>query len=1450
MQGQLFTTDFLLRGIVDAPAWREVDAADYETFRAALTRVFASRTAQSELNEAQTEDEIVKPILNALGFADAWLPQVNIGKKGREDVPDYLVFADAQRKADALTRGEAERPRLGLAVVEAKRWLRELDRRDEAGSTSANLKPRDFGAPSSQMLRYLSRIDVASDRAVKWGMLTNGAVWRLYWQDARSRSEEFLELNIAAALNVSGVHSELGAPDAEHTVKLFFVLFGRSAFLPQAWDTGNRTLHAIALGEARGYEEKVSAKLGERVFKEVFPQLANALALSDLEKKKDKQGNYTRAYLDEVREAALVLLYRLLFVLYAEDRRLLPAHDPRYKPYSLTDLRDEIADAIDKSKVLSTRAKNYWNRLNGLFEIIALGDDQVGMPAYNGGLFERARAPLLARIGVPDSAMAAVIDALSRRIEQIDRPRINYRDLSVAHLGGIYERLLEYSLVNEDGALVARPASFARKVSGSYYTHDDPVGLILDEAVGRLVAEKNDAAARLIDSYAKRKTINDPQWQAIDAADPASEILELKICDPAMGSGHFLVALVDWLASRVLEAIAATEERVNEQIWALHLADAGRPYVSPVVNRIADVRKRIKAAGIEHGWALDERQLDDRHIVRRMILKRVIFGVDKNPMAVELAKVALWLHTFTVGAPLSFLDHHLKCGDSLHGEKLDSVRAGMQALGVLFQDAELSRLDLAAKSLDQVADLTDTSIAEAHESKSLADEAAAQVAPIHALLSFWRALRWLVPGWPTNRLPKIKDETQRAAIAELFSGRYNLAAVAMNGAVEGESAAIVALNVLLAQARALAERETFFHWWTEFPTVWRNGSGADGGFDAVIGNPPWDRIKLQEVEWFAERKPEIAMQARAADRKLLIEKEHKRRTPLWADFVQASSSAEATGRVVRESGEYPLLSGGDVNLYSLFVERAAALVRGNSIVGLLTPSGIAADKGASEFFRSITSPPSNDLFDESRTRLAALYDFENRGNPGGSYFPDVDSRFKFCAFIFGGEQRRFDAARCAFFLHSLDELNDPDRVLNLSANDFTRVNPNTGAAPIFRTQRDAELTSRIYSANPVLVRHEIDAKGRVIAEHKAWPVRYATMFHMTNDSDKFITRAELEKTGWKPAPLNRWTRPAPLPKRGKLEVGAALTAALAVPLYEGKMVQMFDHRAADVVMNVENLARPAQQLPVDDGSKRQFDRFPMPQYWMRSDDVTKQRAANWSLAFKSISSPTNVRTMIASVIPQSGVGNSMALFAWENPLEEAQHAPLLMANMCSFVLDFVLRQKVQGQNLNWFIVEQLPVIAPDRFNLPMVSFAEDPEPLVGASTGSVRTVVGMGQAGRPETIADFIRAEVLALTYTAHDMAPFARDMGYVDGSGELRPPFMWDAEDRAHRMARLDAIFMRLYGLSEDDAGYVLSTFPIVKKQDEAAHGNYRTRDLIVAYMRRLIAGTLTHQPIVLLGQ
>ena len=1388
MQGQLFSHDFLTSGIVKTAPWHALDQPGLDAFSTQLRRIYGVLAIDSALNEAQTESELIEPVLAALGWEH--LPQINMSESGREDVPDFLLFADAAAKARALAESSDDRRvRHGVALLEAKSWLRVLDR-SEPGLTGTR-KPRDFGAPSSQMLRYLSRADVMSDRAIKWGMLTNGAVWRLYWQDARSRAEDFFEIDLAALLGIAGAQASLDSYAPDHGLKLFYLLFGRAAFLPQHWDAEFRTYHAIALSEARRYEEAVSQSLGQRVFDEVFPALANALAASDLAAEKTTRGQYSRAYLDEVREATLVLLYRMLFVLYAEDRALLPIHDPRYRDYSLRVIRYDIADKRDKGGVFSSTAGNYWARLTELFVIISDGDDAVGMPAYNGGLFERARAPLLARVRVADAKLAPVVDALARRTEDLLRPPINYRDLSVSHLGGIYERLLEYSLADEGGTLLARPASFARKVSGSYYTHDDLVRLILNQSVGRLVDERTTTLEHLLDTYAKRKSLKPYEWDALEAVDPAAQLLELKICDPAMGSGHFLVALVDWLADRVLLAMQEVDTRVNAMPWAAHLVDQKRPYASPVVARIADIRRRILASGQEHGWALDEHQLDDRHIVRRMILKRVIFGVDKNPMAVELAKVALWLHTFTVGAPLSFLDHHLQCGDSLHGEKLDAVRQGLSEFGVLFQEAELTRLEVAAKSLEAVADLTDTSIAEAHESKRLADSAKSEVAPIHSLLSFWRALRWLIPGWPTAKLGKLKDEAARLALAELLSGRYNLAGVIHTGHVAGDSPDVDALNALLQQATRLAREERFFHWHTAFPTVWR---GSSGGFDAVIGNPPWDRIKLQEVEWLAERDLTIARQPRAADRKRLIAELEKKRAPLWQDYLAASERAVQQARVVRDSGDYPLLGGGDVNLYSLFVERATALVQPRGIVGLITPSGIAADKGASAFFRTLVETETGE-----GARLAALLDFENKK----VFFPDIDSRFKFCALVFGGAAQRFAQAECAFFLHRVDELADPERVLRLSGADFLRVNPNTGAAPIFRSRRDAELTTQIYARHPVLVNR---SSGR---EQKVWPVRYVTMFHMTNDSDKFITRAELEQQGWKPAPLNRWAK-------GESE---------AVPLYEGKMVQMYDHRAADVVLNAANLHRPAQQEAIQDSVKAKPDRFPVPQYWVTEENIEaalpSREAHSWALGFKEISAPTNMRSMIAALMPGVGFGNKVPILVPEMqpPEQAARNAAILLSNLNAYAFDFVLRQKLQGQTINLFIFEQLPVIAPADFE---------------QSIGGV-------------SIADFIRTEVLALTYTAHDMAGFARDLGHieesgVDATGAVKPPFVWNADDRAHRMARLDALFMHLYGLSEPDADYILSTFPIVREKDLAAFGSFRTRDWILAYRQRIEKGELSH--------
>ena len=464
MQGQLFTQEFLLNGIQTTPVWDPLPGDTLEDLSRSLREIFSPYHSGSDLNEATTEQEIILKVLALLDWSDLALPQTAAGGR-REDVPDFLLCPDLKAKQSALRERRDRRYRHGIAILESKRWMRPLDR----GYVTDRLDP---STPSNQILRYLSAAEVASDRAVRWGILTNGSVWRLYYQGARSRSEEFFEIDLGHLLGVPGVQNDLFSDlDREHGLKLFYCLFHRAAFHPQPWDNDQRTFHQVALAEARLYEEKVSKTLGARVFATVFPDLANALAKGDPEVRVPP----TRAYLDEVRDAALILLYRLLFVLYAEDRHLLPVRDARYHHYSLRKLREDIRDKRDKNAAFSTTAPRIWDDLASLFGAIRQGDSALGLPAYNGGLFDDAETPLLARTRISDAELAPIIDELSRRSDELLRAWINYRDLSVVHLGSIYERLLEFRLEAEAERIVARPTSFARRVSGSYYTHDDLV---------------------------------------------------------------------------------------------------------------------------------------------------------------------------------------------------------------------------------------------------------------------------------------------------------------------------------------------------------------------------------------------------------------------------------------------------------------------------------------------------------------------------------------------------------------------------------------------------------------------------------------------------------------------------------------------------------------------------------------------------------------------------------------------------------------------------------------------------------------------------------------------------------------------------------------------------------------------------------------------------------------
>ena len=873
-QGTLFARDFLTDSIGRLDEWRDLDNTHVDGIESDLRTILDRFPIAQRPNESQTEDDLIWPVLARLGWT-ASLRQQNLTARGVEDVPDGLLFADDAAKARANALAETwKRYAFGLAIVESKRWAMPLDGRSDR---------RASAAPSTQMLRYLRRVDDLTNGACRWGVLTNGRIWRLYHAGARSVAEQFFEVDLGAVLDLPGLNEGLFTlSDAErrHALKVFVLVFRRAAFLAGATDS--RTFHQRAIEEGAYHEQRVAANLSDLVFDRVFPELARAVADAAPE-----------AQLPQVRDAALTLLYRLLFILYAEDRELLPVRDARYDDYGLrVRVREDVRRRKDGGDVFSANATRYWSAIDDLSRAIDRGDASIGLPPYNGGLFDPARTPVLSAVRLGDQVMADVIDALSFEPTPAGRRYINYRDLSVQQLGSIYERLLEQELVREGHAITVRPNAYVRKSTGSYFTPPDLVGLVLRETVEPLVqAQMNrflECAANVGDRPANREAF----LARLRDVDPAEGILKLRICDPAMGSGHFLVGLVDYLADRVIGAMAEAEAAV-------------RDYASPLTARIDDVRRTIAENAAERRWTVDEDRLDDRHLVRRIVLKRCVFGVDRNPMAVELAKVALWLHTFTAGAPLSFIDHHLRCGNSLFGCWAREAFEKTQAEGSpLFLHGPLNRATSAAMAMRTIEDLTDAEIEETDRSAGLFGDIRSMTAPLDAFLTLIHAFEWL----------DVRDPDGRTALRRFLQGAFGDPVRVAGGeiAVSDDSPVHERFARLVDEARSVAAEQRFLNWQTAFPGVWTDWDVAtwSGGFDAVIGNPPWDRVKLQQVEWFSARRPAIARQPRAADRKRMTAALQQAGDSLALEYRHAAAGAESAARVARRGGNYPLLSGG------------------------------------------------------------------------------------------------------------------------------------------------------------------------------------------------------------------------------------------------------------------------------------------------------------------------------------------------------------------------------------------------------------------------------------------------------------------------------------------------------------------------------------------------------------
>jgi hypothetical protein len=541
----------------------------------------------------------------------------------------------------------------------------------------------------------------------------------------------------------------------------------------------------------------------------------------------------------------------------------------------------------------------------------------------------------------------------------------------------------------------------------------------------------------------------------------------------------------------------------------------------------------------------------------------------------------------------------------------------------------------------------------------------------------------------------------------------------------------------------------FLHWHLAFPDAM-----AAGGFDCVLGNPPWERIKLQEKEFFAARSEAIATAPNKAARERLIQAlsaadSSETDLSLVREFETAKREAEGSGEFIRGSGRFPLTAVGDLNTYALFAELFLNLISPGGRAGLIVPTGIATDNSTKAYFDAISSG----------NRLISLYDF--RTGPG--LFSEIGhQRFKFCLITLG----QADKTDFVFFTLQVPELADHRRHFTLENDDFSLLNPNTRTCPVFRSQMDAELTKKIYGRMSVLIDEALGAQGN------PWGIKFMTMFHMSNDSHRFFNQ--------------------PAPDR--------------LPLYEAKLIHHYDHRWA--TYGGDATCRDVTQAEKQDPSLQVT-----PRYWVERDAVQDQLLAKgwdrqWLMGWRDICRGTDYRTLISGLAPAWGFGDKFLLAL---PGCRPEMSSCLLGCLSSLVCDYVARQKIGGTSFKYFTIKQIPVSPPGAF---------------GKST------------------TQFIQPRVLELTYTSHDLKPWAADLGF-DG-----PPFRFDPERRALLRAELDAFYAHLYGLNRDELRYILDpadvmgpdypseTFRVLKNNEIRQFGEYRTQRLVLEAWDRLFGG------------
>ena len=1313
---------------------------------------------------------------------------------------------------------------LGLDEADTRYGVRHVD-----GSASGTRKKSPF-----QLMQEL--LNASPDH--QWGLVTNGKTIRILRDAATLTRPSYLDIDMADLLS--------GQRYAEFAYAWRLLHASRAGLQATSENTIKQPVVWEAWREA-GQEEGTRVRNGLRLgvtqalltFGNGFLQHpandALRMALQSGELKKED-------YFAQL----LRLIYRLIFVFSIEERGLLKdvngqTNSAYTQGYALARLRD---------MALRRRARNrfddLWQSMRIVFKGLNLGESRLGLPAL-GGLFSTNQCPVLDVAELSNAHLLATMQSMRWAAQAGGSlAPIDYRNMGVEELGSVYESLLE--LVPEVD-LPARSFGFVgltsegstagneRKLTGSYYTPDSLVQELIQSALVPVIDER----------------------VAAQPDNPVDALLSIKVCDPACGSGHFLLAAARKLAER-LAALRSDDGVVTPPAY--------------------------------------------RHALREVIA-RCIYGVDRNPMAIELARTALWLEGFEEGRPLSFLDHHLQVGDALLGltdlnvlEKGISKDAFKPLAG---DDKEVSKAlaktnALALKQIQRDLDSSQLSLA-------FGGEAGLQV-----LKS--------IEAMPTESTDEVRakeeayrqflaqnDDSTVAHAADLFVAAFLMPKKSATAEQVPTTATLIhefsphdkseTHKDLVANARAVCEAAYVFHWPLAFPQVF-----ALGGFDCVLANPPWEVSQMGEEEFFASRAGEIAA-LQGDNRKKAIKELEISNPQLWGEYQQTGQRIAATNTFYRESSRFPLTAVGKLNTYPLFSETILQIKSSTGQAGFIVPTGIATDDSTKHFFGKISQDG----------LLASLYDFEN-----GNIFEAVHSSYKICLLTLG------PAAISEFvcFAKDVNQIKDLRRRFSLRPSEFQLINPNTLTCPMFRSERDAELTKKLYRKAPVLIKEAVyseEGSKRKLLEPEVnpWGVHFSQgLFNMASDSvlfkyeptqDRyplyeaklihqfdhryatFIPTAGVKNADWSSRDLTLdekstygnavsprywvdkrevWLQVANLPKamlkaiKDKHEEGIVLSVTWllfghwltqrtgeAVYLAWQSFVQQhpyakkvaptslgvcgdnpacikpldgnflpgqgsFEVSTSDVRSSTAWYAIDPQALEVFLSAVGPYAQLahdvPLlttaDEVLAFSEKILEKSCPHWLIGCRRITRATDERTLIAGLIPLSAVGDNMALIFTDAAFVPRQLA-LLYGNLNSLIADYVARQKFGGATLNHFYTKQFPILPPDHYT---------------------------------EADMAYIVPRVLELTYTAHDLIAWAKDLGHIG------PPFAFNPDRRAQLRAELDAYYARLYGLTRDELRYILDpsdvmgddypseTFRVLKNGELRDFGEYRTQRLVLA--------------------